>query len=65
MTQAQVAIAAAAGAAAALAVLAGWRERARSRRRNLDAVGLVAWPTVQMLALIALAIFGILALHGQ
>lgn len=51
------------GAAASLltAVLAGWRERARKRRRDLDAVGLVQWPTVQFLALVALAVCAWLA----
>ena len=41
---------------AALAVAAGLGERRRRRRRDLDSVGWVDWPTVQMLALIALAV---------
>ena len=52
-----------AGTALTLALVAGWRERARRRRTAFDAVGLVAWPTVQMLALIVLAACGLLALR--
>ena len=63
MTGAQGALAACAALASAVALLAGWRERARIRRRDLDSVGLVSWPVVQMLALIALAVCGLLALH--
>ncbi|KQN31674.1 hypothetical protein ASF00_02455 [Sphingomonas sp. Leaf34] len=46
----------ASGALAAVAILAGVGERRRRRRRDPDSVGWVDWPTVQMLALIALAI---------
>lgn len=53
-----------AGACLGLAVLAGWREAARAGRDEPDAVGMIAWPTVQILALIALAVLGILALNA-
>ena len=63
MTAAQGALVAGAALAATVALLASWRERARTRRRDLDAVGPIDWPLVQMLALIALAGCGLLALH--
>ena len=47
---------AASGGFATLAVAAGLGARRRRRRRDPDAVGWVDWPTVQMLALIALAV---------
>ncbi len=46
----------ASGGLAALALVAGLGERRRRRRHDLDSVGWVDWPTVQMLALIALAV---------
>ena len=61
MGQAQVLMWAGAGTALGVAVLAGWRERMRKQRTDPDAVGLVSWPTVQMLALIATAICAALA----
>ena len=45
-----------AGAALALAVIAGFRDRQRKRRMDLDKVGIVDWPAVQVLALIGAAI---------
>jgi hypothetical protein len=54
--------------AAMIAVLvagfAGIGDRRRKRRSDLDRVGLINWPTLQMLALIAAAIFVILAFHA-
>jgi hypothetical protein len=40
----------------ALVIVASWGDRRRRLRRDMDAVGWVDWPTVQMLALIALAV---------
>lgn len=65
MSDAQVLLWGGAGAALALAILAGWRERARQRRSDLDAVGLIPWPTVQLCALVALLISLGLALRLQ
>ncbi len=46
----------ASGGLAALALVAGLGEHRRRRRHDPDSVGWVDWPTVQMLALIALAV---------
>ncbi|QNQ07846.1 hypothetical protein [Sphingomonas alpina] len=46
-----------------VALFAGLGDRRRKRRANLDRVSLLDWPTLQMFALIAAAIFIILALH--
>lgn len=54
---------AAAALALAIAVLAGFGERRRKRRADLDRVGLVDWSTVQMIALVAVAILSIIAFH--
>ncbi|WP_374146456.1 hypothetical protein [Sphingomonas sp. 28-63-12] len=48
-------------AALAIAVFSGWRDWRRARRENLDAVGIVDWPTVQILALIVAAILASIA----
>lgn len=45
-----------AGASLALAVFAGFRDWRRKRRVDLDKVGIIDWPAVQVLALIAVAI---------
>lgn len=54
----------ASGCLAALAVAAGLGDRRRRRRRDPDSVGWVDWPTVQMVALIALAVTVGLALKA-
>jgi hypothetical protein len=53
-----------AGAALALAIFAGLGDRRRKRRANLDSIGLVDWPTVQVLALIATAILASIAVNS-
>lgn len=53
-----------AGATLALAIFAGLGDRRRKRRANLDSVGLVDWPTVQVLALIATAILASIAVNS-
>ena len=53
-----------AGAALALAVFAGFRDRQRKRRANLDKVGIIDWPAVQVLALIAAAILASIAYNS-
>jgi len=53
-----------AGAGVGMAVLSGWADHCRRRRADLDRVGLIDWPTVQ-LASIAVAIIAVsLALSG-
>jgi hypothetical protein len=47
-----------AAASAALAFLAGWADRRRGRRRNLDKPGWVPWDLVLILAMIA-AVVGV------
>ena len=54
----------AAGLLVALAIFAGLADRARARRRNPDRVGMVSWPTVQVLALIAAAILASLGFNS-
>jgi hypothetical protein len=58
------AIAALAGGGASLAVIAGWRETARKRRRELDRVGWVDWTAVQLAGLVAVAAAGLIGLRG-
>ena len=53
-----------AGGSLALAIVAGFGDRRRKRRANLDSVGLVDWPTVQVLALIAAAILASIAANS-
>jgi len=50
-----------AGGALVLAVVAGVNEWRRKRRANLDSIGLVDWPGVQVLALVAAAILASIA----
>jgi hypothetical protein len=54
----------AAGGLAAMAVAAGVADRQRRRRRDLDRIGLIDWPAVQLLALGAAVIAVSLALHA-
>jgi len=53
-----------AGMAFALAVTAGFGERRRKRRRDLDSIGIVNWPTVQFLALMAMVILASIAFNS-
>ena len=53
-----------AGATLALALYAGIGEWRRKRRANLDSIGLVDWPTIQVFALIATAILVCVALNS-
>lgn len=64
MSDAQVLLMTGAVLALATAVFAGWREARRRRRAAADAVGWIDWTTVQMAALIALAVLGLLAAKG-
>ncbi|MGN6279859.1 MAG: hypothetical protein ACTHM8_14205 [Sphingomonas sp.] len=48
----------------AVAVAAGFADWRRRRRRDLDRVGPIHWPTVQMLALIASASIAAFVTHG-
>jgi hypothetical protein len=47
-----------------VAVLAGVADWRRQRRADLDRVGLVNWPSVQMFALIGAAACVFVATHG-
>jgi len=60
----QASLVAIASLAFALALFAGWRAHRRARRADPDAVGWVDWTLVQMVALIALAVSGYVALKG-
>lgn len=48
-----------------LATIAGWAERRHARRRDLDVVGLVPWPLVMILSILAAAILCALALKAR
>lgn len=54
----------AAAAALGVAVLAGLADWRRKRRVDLDRIGVVDWPTVQMLGLIVAAMLGTIALKA-
>lgn len=51
-----------AGGAALMALLAALADRGRHRRRDLDRVGWVPWPLVQILAMLLAAIAAAFAL---
>lgn len=51
------------GVALLVAVVAAFGERQRKRRRDMDKIGLLNWPLIQMLALLAALILTSLALH--
>lgn len=53
-----------AGAALIVAILAGWRDHRRHRRADPDAVGWVDWTLVQVIALIVVAIAGLIAIKA-
>ena len=61
---AQVALWSGAGAAAATALVAGLADRRRMRRRDLDRPGLVPWPLIQLLAMLAAVVVAALALKS-
>jgi hypothetical protein len=54
----------AAVAALALAILAGVADWRRTRRTDLDRIGIVDWRTVQMFGLIVAAMAGTIALNA-
>ncbi|WP_374943466.1 hypothetical protein [Sphingomonas sp.] len=54
----------AAAVALAVAVMAGLADRGRKRRSDLDRIGWVDWRTVQMLALMGMAISVAVAVKG-
>lgn len=64
MSPAQVLLSTVAAGGAVVAILAGWRDRRRRLRADVDAVGWVDWSLVQMLAIFALAAAGLLAWKG-
>ena len=61
-----VALAAWCGAAAmaVLAVAAWWGDQRRRQRADLDRVGLIDWPTVQVIAVLAALILASIALNA-
>jgi hypothetical protein len=44
-------------------VFAGWADRRRSRREQLDSVGFMPWPTLSILALFTALVFLAFAVH--
>lgn len=62
---AQAALWTGAGAALALAVAGGLADRARNRRRNLDAPGWVPWTAIQVAATFAAVLLTALAVAGR
>jgi hypothetical protein len=54
----------AAGLALALAIFAGWMDWRRNNRDQLDKVGWVNWTLLMVLAGIAAAMLGLLAVGG-
>jgi hypothetical protein len=51
------------GVALLVAVVAGFGERQRKRRKDMDKIGLMNWPLVQVLAILAALILASVALH--
>lgn len=52
-----------AGAAVTVAIASGLGEHRRSNRKDLDQVGLMPWPLIQLLALLAAVILVSVALN--
>ncbi|RYY27681.1 MAG: hypothetical protein EOP62_06725 [Sphingomonadales bacterium] len=51
------------GVALLVAVVAMFGERRRKRRVDLDRIGLISWPLIQVLALLSALILTSVALH--
>lgn len=51
------------GIALAVAVIAAFGERKRKRRTDMDKIGLLPWPLIQIMALLMALILTSLALH--
>ncbi|RYE04551.1 MAG: hypothetical protein EOP61_00085 [Sphingomonadales bacterium] len=51
------------GIALAVAVISGFGERRRKQRKDMDRIGLMPWPLIQVLALLIALILTSLALH--
>jgi hypothetical protein len=52
-----------AGALAAIAVASGYAQHRRNKRTDMDRVGIVPWPFVQMMAFLGAVIAASIALH--